>query len=65
MFENDWHGYQKYLRDSLEILCRNYGPIGGFWFDGNWSKKDADWEEDALYIMIRSYEPDAIRIWIR
>ena len=37
-------------------------PIGGFWFDGNWSKKDADWEEDALYSMIRSYHPDAILI---
>ena len=62
MFENDWHGYQQYLRDSLEILCKNYGPIGGFWFDGNWSKKEADWEEDALYGMIRSYQPDAILI---
>jgi len=62
MFENDWHGYQKYLRDSLEILCRNHGPIGGFWFDGNWLKKDADWVEDALYSMIRRYQPDAILI---
>ena len=48
-FENDFPTYLKYLRDSVEILCTNYGKIGGLWFDGMWSKPDADWEEDALY----------------
>ena len=62
LFEKDFPAYQKYLRDSLEILCRNYGDIGGFWFDGNWSKRGADWEEDALYSMIRKYQPNAILI---
>lgn len=61
-FEKDFPKYQQYLRDSVEILCKNYGPIGGFWFDGNWSKRGADWEEDALYGMIRKYQPDAILI---
>lgn len=62
LFENDFPAYQKYLRASLEILCKNYGEIGGFWFDGNWSKRGADWEEDALYSMIRKYQPNAILI---
>ena len=62
MLENDWQGYQRYLRDSLEILCRNYGRIGGFWFDGNWSRRDVDWQEDELYSLIRRYQPDAILI---
>ena len=67
----DWHEesyktnfkeYLKYLRKSIEILCKNYGKIGGFWFDGMWDKPDEDWEEDALYSLIRSYQPDTMII---
>ena len=61
-FQNDFKEYQKYLRRSVEILCTNYGKIGGFWFDGNWSRKDVDWEEDALYSLIRENQPDAMII---
>lgn len=61
-FWNDFPHYQQYLRDSVEILCTQYGKIGGFWFDGNWSRTDVDWEEDALYEMIRRHQPDAIII---
>ncbi len=59
-FNTDFKAYLQYLRDSVEILCSNYGKIGGLWFDGNWSKKDADWEEDALYNVIRKHQPEAI-----
>lgn len=59
-FNNDFPAYLQYLRDSVEILCSNYGKIGGLWFDGNWSKQDADWEEDKLYEVIRRHQPDAI-----
>lgn len=67
----DWHeksykesfgDYLKYLRASVALLCKNYGKIGGLWFDGMWDKKDADWEEDALYSLIRSYQPEAMII---
>jgi len=61
-FENDFPAYQQYLRASIEILCKNYGTIGGFWFDGNWSKPDADWETDALYAVIREHQPVAMII---
>lgn len=61
-FHTDFKSYQKYLRKSIELLCTNYGKIGGFWFDGNWSKPDEDWEEDELYRLIRQYQPDAIII---
>lgn len=61
-FEADFPAYLKYLRDSVEVLCRHYGPIGGFWFDGNWSKKDADWRESELYAVIRRYQPEALII---
>lgn len=59
-FDNDWPAYQQYLRDSVRILCTHYGPVDGFWFDGNWSRRDRDWEEDALYGMIRELQPDAV-----
>lgn len=61
-FENDFDAYLKYLRDSVEILCTNYGKIEGLWFDGNWSKPDADWQEDKLYSMIRRLQPEAMII---
>ncbi len=60
-FEDDFDKYLEYLRKSVEILCTNYGKIGGLWFDGNWSKPaDTDWKEDALYATIRKHQPDAI-----
>lgn len=59
-YESDFPAYLAYLRRSVELLCTRYGKIGGFWFDGKWNKRDADWEEDALYGMIRRYQPDAI-----
>jgi len=52
--------YLDYLYASVEILCKHYGPIGGLWFDGNWSRPDVDWKEDRLYAMIRKHQPDAI-----
>ena len=67
----DWHEksyrenfpeYLKYLRASVEILCKNYGKIGGIWFDGMWDKKEENWEEDALYSLIRKYQPNAMII---
>ncbi len=61
-YKEDFPEYLKYLRKSVEILCTNYGKIGGFWFDGKWDKKEADWEEDALYGMIRKYQPDTMII---
>ena len=61
-FKENFDAYLEYLRKSVELLCKNYGKIGGLWFDGNWSKKDADWHEDALYSMIRSYQPEAMII---
>lgn len=61
-FKNNFDKYLEYLRASVEILCTNYGRIGGFWFDGNWSKKEDVWQEDKLYAMIRKHQPDAMII---
>jgi alpha-L-fucosidase len=53
--------YLDYLHASVEILCTQYGPIGGLWFDGNWSRK-VDWKEDRLYGIIRRHQPEAMII---
>lgn len=59
-FNSDFPAYLDFLRKSVELLCTRYGKIGGIWFDGKWSKPEADWEEDAMYSMIRRYQPEAI-----
>jgi alpha-L-fucosidase len=44
----------------VEILCTQYGKLAGLWFDGNWSRPERDWQEDALYGLIRRHQPEAI-----
>jgi len=67
----DWHqpsykesfaDYIDYLVRSIELLCTNYGEIGGFWFDGMWDKPNADWQEDRIYSTIRALQPNAMII---
>jgi alpha-L-fucosidase len=52
--------YLAYLHESVRVLCTHYGPLGGLWFDGNWSRPEADWKEDRLYGLIRELQPQAI-----
>lgn len=61
-YKEDFPAYLAYLRQSVEVLCTQYGEIGGLWFDGKWNKPDADWEEDALYALIRRHQPQAMII---
>ena len=61
-YRNDFCKYLSYLRESIELLCKKKKKIGGFWFDGIWDKPEADWEEDALYGLIRRYQPEAMII---
>ena len=58
----DFPKYIDYLIKSVEVLCKNYGTIGGFWFDGMWDKSNEDWQLDRLYGTIRKYQPNAIII---
>lgn len=61
-YQKDFPQYIGYLVNSIEILCKNYGKVGGFWFDGMWDKQDQDWQEDRLYGTIRKYQPEAMII---
>ena len=62
LYQTNFDAYLDYLQKSVEILCTQYGKIGGFWFDGNWNKKNADWHLSELYGMIRKHQPDCIII---
>lgn len=61
-FETDFPAYIDYLIESVKLLCKNYGKIGGLWFDGMWSKPHEDWQEDRLYSEIRRLQPAAMII---
>lgn len=61
-YQNDFPKYIDYLIKSVELLCKNYGKIGGLWFDGYWDKPNADWQFDRLYKTIRKYQPEAMII---
>ncbi len=61
-YNTDFPKYMDYLIKSIEILCKNYGKIGGLWFDGMWDKPNEDWQEDRLYGTIRKYQPEAMII---
>lgn len=65
----DWHDerfkqapddYFDYLNKSIEILCKNYGQIGGFWFDGTWSDDNLDWHLDDFFGTVKNLQPQAI-----
>ncbi len=59
-YDNNFPRYIDYLIKSVEIICQNYGQIGGFWFDGFWNKPKENWQFDRLYKTIRKYQPTAI-----
>ena len=61
-YKTDFRKYIDYLVKSIEVLCKNYGRIGGFWFDGMWDKPNENWQEDRLYGTIRKYQPEAMII---
>ena len=61
-YKTNFPKYLEYLRKSIEILCTKYGKIGGLWFDGMWDRPNDNWEEDALYGLIRKYQPEAMII---
>ncbi len=58
--EGRYESYFDYLRRSIEILCKNYGEVGGFWFDGTWGlPKGVTFPED-IYMLIHTLQPRAI-----
>ncbi|XOV95295.1 MAG: alpha-L-fucosidase [Bacteroidota bacterium] len=56
----DWDKYIDYMNTQLTELLKNYGDIGGIWFDGMWDKWDEDWQLDETYSLIHKLQPGAL-----
>ncbi|AHI53015.1 alpha-L-fucosidase [Spiroplasma culicicola] len=61
-YNDDFDEYLEYMHKNIEYLCKEYKNVKGYWFDGNWNRKEADWKEDRLYKIIRKYNPEAMII---
>ena len=59
-FKNNSERYFDYLKKCIELLCTNYGAIGGFWFDGTWSDDNYNWHLDEIFSIIKKNQPNAI-----
>ena len=57
---HDFPKYFSYLKDSIRILCTNYGPIGGIWFDGTWGLPKGISFPTEIYALIHELQPKAI-----
>lgn len=58
--QEEFDEYLDYLYKSVEKIASNYGKIGAFWFDGNWSRPDLNWQLDRFYGMVRRLQPETI-----
>ena len=56
----DFDKYIDYMNTQVEELCKDYGPISGFWFDGEWDLKNANWRLQETYDLIHKYQPHAM-----
>lgn len=54
-----YDAYLDYLYKSIDLLCSNYGEIGGFWFDGDWGFKKGEISFDSIYGLIKRKQPNA------
>ncbi len=61
-YVKNFDNYIEYLIKSIEILCTEYGEIGGYWFDGVWDNGTLNWQFDRLYGMIRRLQPNTMII---
>lgn len=52
--------YIVYMKNQLQELIENYGPIGILWFDGHWEKQYTHEMGKDLYAYVRSLQPDII-----
>jgi alpha-L-fucosidase len=60
---SDFSAWEKFTSDMLfEIswLCRNYGKIDLFWFDGDWERNAALWKSRQIVDTIKKYQPWAV-----
>ena len=58
--KGDWSRYVAYYQGQVRELCTQYGEIGGFLFDGEWDRPDADWDLEGTSKMVHDLQPGAL-----
>lgn len=53
----NWDGYIKFMMDQLTELITNYPGVKAIWFDGNWERKEVNWQYDKIYGLIHKLNP--------
>jgi alpha-L-fucosidase len=72
-YRTDWEAYVAYYQGQIRELCTQYGPIGGFIFDGYWPRQEMEtavehdyfaargkWDLAGTYDLIHEHQPDAV-----
>lgn len=72
-YRHDWDAYLSYYQAQIRELCTNFGPIGGFVFDGYWPRQAFEpgrewdyfaprgaWDLAGTYDLIHQLQPDAV-----
>jgi alpha-L-fucosidase len=52
-YRTNWQKYLEFYQNQIRELCTNYGPIGGFVFDGYWPRNVFETPDEELYFRAR------------
>lgn len=55
-----WERYRTYLKNHLEEILTEYGPIDLLWFDGSWERSEENWDTADLVQHIRRLSPNTL-----
>ncbi len=60
MKDEGFDQYEVYLKNQLQELLSNYGPIGSIFFDGQWTPQWNSEKGKALEKHVRSFQPQVV-----
>jgi alpha-L-fucosidase len=55
-----WNAYVDDMLAEISHLCRNYGQIDLFWFDGDWERSADQWRSFQIMDTVKKYQPHAV-----
>lgn len=58
--QESWNKFSRQMLSEIAFLCKNYGQIDLFWFDGDWERSAKEWCSFQIMDTIRKYQPKAV-----